>query len=242
MYHICIADIFPSHEICIEIVICNGIVFIWSRHCTNAIFSSLTLCKISNICPYSCRFRVWAQSFNQMLQQLDAYYQDIYQQKLLIKNAEIRALQSQMDPHFLKPTNKKELFAAVQEAQKQLIIFQRQENIAKEGVFFLKDQLMQELTDPPCTLELKEKLQSLGLTMESYYVAAFKPVSDDPDLPALKKIIIEEKQSGRPKKLFIYSNSRLHYKKLPGCQKYLLSDLLHLLPCSGKKRTGACPC
>lgn len=36
-----------------------------------------------------------------MLQQLDAYYQDIYQQKLLIKNAEIRALQSQMDPHFL---------------------------------------------------------------------------------------------------------------------------------------------
>ena len=46
-------------------------------------------------------FRVWAQSFNQMLQQLDAYYQDIYQQKLLIKNAEIRALQSQMDPHFL---------------------------------------------------------------------------------------------------------------------------------------------
>lgn len=46
-------------------------------------------------------FRVWAQSFNQMLLQLDTYYQDIYQQKLLIKNAEIRALQSQMDPHFL---------------------------------------------------------------------------------------------------------------------------------------------
>lgn len=46
-------------------------------------------------------FQVWAQSFNQMLLQLDTYYQDIYQQKLLIKNAEIRALQSQMDPHFL---------------------------------------------------------------------------------------------------------------------------------------------
>ena len=44
---------------------------------------------------------MWAQSFNQMLLQLDTYYQDIYQQKLLIKNAEIRALQSQMDPHFL---------------------------------------------------------------------------------------------------------------------------------------------
>ena len=46
-------------------------------------------------------FQVWAQSFNQMLLQLDTYYRDIYQQKLLIKNAEIRALQSQMDPHFL---------------------------------------------------------------------------------------------------------------------------------------------
>ena len=46
-------------------------------------------------------FQVWAQSFNQMLLQLDTYYKDIYQQKLLIKNAEIRALQSQMDPHFL---------------------------------------------------------------------------------------------------------------------------------------------
>ena len=32
-------------------------------------------------------FRVWAQSFNQMLLQLDTYYQDIYQQKLLIKNS-----------------------------------------------------------------------------------------------------------------------------------------------------------
>lgn len=46
-------------------------------------------------------FRVWADAFNRMLKQLDTYYQDSYQQKLLLKNAEIRALQSQMDPHFL---------------------------------------------------------------------------------------------------------------------------------------------
>ena len=50
---------------------------------------------------FSQEFQVSGQSFNQMLLQLDTYYQDIYQQKLLIKNAEIRALQSQMDPHFL---------------------------------------------------------------------------------------------------------------------------------------------
>lgn len=46
-------------------------------------------------------FDVWAQSFNQMLQQLDIYYNDNFQKQLLLKNAEIRALQSQMNPHFL---------------------------------------------------------------------------------------------------------------------------------------------
>lgn len=46
-------------------------------------------------------FEVWADSFNQMLKQLDSYYTDIFQQKLLLKNSEIRALQAQMDPHFL---------------------------------------------------------------------------------------------------------------------------------------------
>lgn len=46
-------------------------------------------------------FNVWAQSFNQMLRQLDIYYNDNFQKQLLLKNAEIRALQSQMNPHFL---------------------------------------------------------------------------------------------------------------------------------------------
>ena len=104
------------------------------------------------------------------------------------------AIKYHVTSFILKPTNKKELFAAVQEAQKQLIISQQQESIAKEGVFFLKDQLMQELTDHPCTGQLKEKLRSLELNMDSYYVAAFKPVSDEPDLSALKKIVIEEKK------------------------------------------------
>lgn len=46
-------------------------------------------------------FAVWADSFNRMLKQLDTYYNDDFQKQLLLKNAEIRALQSQMDPHFL---------------------------------------------------------------------------------------------------------------------------------------------
>lgn len=46
-------------------------------------------------------FDVWADSFNRMLKQLDIYYNDNFQKQLLLKNSEIRALQSQMDPHFL---------------------------------------------------------------------------------------------------------------------------------------------
>ena len=46
-------------------------------------------------------FEIWADSFNRMLRQLDTYYNDNFQKQRLLKNAEIRALQSQMDPHFL---------------------------------------------------------------------------------------------------------------------------------------------
>lgn len=46
-------------------------------------------------------FDVWANSFNQMLKQLEVYYNDNFQKQLLLKNAEIRALQSQINPHFL---------------------------------------------------------------------------------------------------------------------------------------------
>lgn len=46
-------------------------------------------------------FQVWVNAFNQMLKKLDIYYNDIFQKQLLLKNAEIQALQSQMDPHFL---------------------------------------------------------------------------------------------------------------------------------------------
>lgn len=46
-------------------------------------------------------FEIWTNAFNDMLKKLDAYYTDNFQKQLLLKNAEIQALQSQMDPHFL---------------------------------------------------------------------------------------------------------------------------------------------
>lgn len=46
-------------------------------------------------------FDLWTDAFNQMLRKLDASYNENFQKQLLLKNAEIQALQSQMDPHFL---------------------------------------------------------------------------------------------------------------------------------------------
>lgn len=46
-------------------------------------------------------FNELSEAFNMMLKKLDAYYFDNFQKQLLLKNAEIKALQAQMDPHFL---------------------------------------------------------------------------------------------------------------------------------------------
>ncbi|MDO4322720.1 MAG: sensor histidine kinase [Lachnospiraceae bacterium] len=45
-------------------------------------------------------FDTWANAFNDMLEKLDASYNDNFQKQLLLKNAEIRTLQSQINPHF----------------------------------------------------------------------------------------------------------------------------------------------
>lgn len=46
-------------------------------------------------------FNDLADAFSGMLKQLDIYYNDNFQKQLLLKDSEIKALQSQMDPHFL---------------------------------------------------------------------------------------------------------------------------------------------
>lgn len=46
-------------------------------------------------------FNEFADAFRYMLEQLDIYYRDNYQKKILLKNSELQALKAQMDPHFL---------------------------------------------------------------------------------------------------------------------------------------------
>ncbi|MDR0222075.1 MAG: histidine kinase [Oscillospiraceae bacterium] len=43
----------------------------------------------------------FTEAFAEMLKQLETYYNDLREQQILLKNAEIKALQAQMTPHFL---------------------------------------------------------------------------------------------------------------------------------------------
>jgi sensor histidine kinase YesM len=46
-------------------------------------------------------FNEFAATFELMLSRQEQYYHDLYQQQILLKNAQIKSLQRQMDPHFL---------------------------------------------------------------------------------------------------------------------------------------------
>lgn len=93
----------------------------------------------------------------------------------------------------LKPTSKEKLLLAVQSAQKQLIRSMRQQDMEKEKSAFLKEQLLQELTDSVLREGGPEQLRSCGLSLRHYFVAAFRLLSGSGDLQHLKKIVIAQK-------------------------------------------------
>ena len=94
----------------------------------------------------------------------------------------------------LKPTNKKELFEAVQAAQNQLLTSRRHNSIAREKEAFLKEQFLQEMTDQPYQPQFEGKLQNFGISLQSYYIAAFRLILYSDDIRSLKKIILDEKK------------------------------------------------
>lgn len=105
------------------------------------------------------------------------------------------AIRYNVSSFILKPANKKALFEAVQEAQKELIVSKKNSSIAKEELAFLKDQLLQELTNQHYTEKFQDRLTEFGLSLEHYCVAAFQPLSQTADISALKQIVIEEKKN-----------------------------------------------
>lgn len=92
----------------------------------------------------------------------------------------------------LKPTSKESLVHAVQNAQKQIISSKKQNLSAREEIAFLKERLLQELTDAPFRESLCVKLENYQIPLDGYYIAAFRLLSPEGDLLALKNIMNRE--------------------------------------------------
>lgn len=105
------------------------------------------------------------------------------------------AIQYNVSAFLLKPTNKKELLEAVQAAQKQLIISKKNSSIAKDEIAFLKDQLLQELTNQPLNPSLNQRLEQFDIPLGHFFIVAFQLVPMGTDIASLKKNIIDEKQN-----------------------------------------------
>lgn len=105
------------------------------------------------------------------------------------------AIQYNVSAFILKPTNKKELFEAVQAAQNKLATSKRRSKIAKEEDAFLKEQFLQVLTDHPYRPQFDEKCEKYRLCLNCYYIAAFRLIPYHDDISFLKKIIIDEKEN-----------------------------------------------
>lgn len=87
--------------LCISIILSRAV----TRPIGNMIFQINKIAegkkdRLPSLEMYS-EFNKLAEAFNHMLDKLDTYYKDNLEKQLLLKNAEIKALQSQMDPHFM---------------------------------------------------------------------------------------------------------------------------------------------
>ena len=86
------------------------------------------------------------------------------------------AIKYNVSAFILKPTNKKELMEAIQDAQKQIVTSRKQTSIAEEELAFLKDQLLLEMTGSAFLPSFEERLSNLGIRLDHYYAAAFQMV------------------------------------------------------------------
>lgn len=105
------------------------------------------------------------------------------------------AIKYNVSSFILKPTNKKTLLDAVQDAQEQIITSKTYASITKEELAFLKDQLLQEMTISTYNSSFEQRLQKLEITLNYYFAVAFQLVPLGSDLASLKKIIIDEKKN-----------------------------------------------
>lgn len=103
------------------------------------------------------------------------------------------AIQYNVSDFLLKPISIEQVVNAVQNAQKEIIANRQKNSFQKSDIAFMKDQLLQELTDTAVTESLKSRLDSYGILLDSYYIAAFQLIPSNENIPSLKEIMIKQK-------------------------------------------------
>lgn len=99
------------------------------------------------------------------------------------------AIQYNVSDFLLKPISKEQVITAVQNAQKKIVSERQQKHMEQSNMAFLKDQLLQELTDHPGDEGLVLRLTEYGVRLTGYFVAAFQLMEPEGDIPALKELV-----------------------------------------------------
>lgn len=106
------------------------------------------------------------------------------------------AIQYNVSDFLLKPISKEQVITAVQNAQKKIISARQQRNMEQSDLAFLKDQLLQELTDHPDDEKLLSRLKEYGVSLDGCRVAAFQLLPPGGEIPVLKELAAAQPWEG----------------------------------------------
>lgn len=106
------------------------------------------------------------------------------------------AIQYDVSDFLLKPISKEQVMKAVQNAQKKIVAARQARRMEQTDLAFLKDQLLQELTDHPEDEGLLGRLEEYGIMAGRYYVAAFQLLAPGGEITALKEMIAAQQTEG----------------------------------------------
>lgn len=99
------------------------------------------------------------------------------------------AIQYNVSDFLLKPISKEQVVTAVQNAQKKIIAGKQRSHAGHVDLSFLKDQLLQELTDRPQDPVLLDRAQEYHIDLTHYCLAAFQMLPPAGDTAALKELV-----------------------------------------------------
>lgn len=106
------------------------------------------------------------------------------------------AIQYNVSDFLLKPISKEQVVAAVQNAQKKIIAKKQRSQADHADLSFLKDQLLQELTDRPLDPALLSRTEEYRIDLSRYCLAAFQMLPPAGDMAALKELIAGQIHGG----------------------------------------------